>query len=216
VVRQWYPKIVELLPSDGFQAPSSFSITFNETNRGVAYCSGRRINCSSGWFRRNLQGEAIGAVVHEMVHVVQQYRGRRGQNRGNPDALRTPGWLQEGIPDFIRWFLYEPQSRGAEITPRNIENARYDGNYRISANFLNWVVKQHGFDLIEQINGQLRTRNYTGEIWQATTGHDVEKLGSMWKTAMQKAIDEGPGALREQNKPFELPIDSPQPGEAAE
>lgn len=211
VVRIWYPKIVKLLPSEGFDAPQSFRIVFNETDRGVAYCSGTQIVCSSGWFRRNLQGEAKGSVVHEMVHVVQQYRGRRRQNGGNPNALRTPGWLQEGIPDFIRWFLYEPDSRGAEINPRNIENARYDGNYRVSANFLNWVARKHGFELIATINGQLRNREYTGEIWKTVTGHDVEELGSMWHAAMEKAIADGPVALRAENLPFEFAADDDRP-----
>lgn len=205
VVKEWYPKIVQLFPSEGFEPPQSFSITFNETDRGVASCSGTRINCSSGWFRRNLRGEALGSVVHEMVHVVQQYRGRRRGGRRNPNAMRTPFWLQEGIPDFVRWFLYEPQSRGAEINPRNVENARYDSGYRVSANFLNWVANRHGFEIISRINGQLREREYTGEIWETTTGHSVEELGAMWKTAMEKAMADGPAALREQNQPFVLP-----------
>jgi hypothetical protein len=31
-----------------------------------------------------------------------------------PTYKRTPGWVVEGIPDYIRWFLYEPQSHGAD------------------------------------------------------------------------------------------------------
>ncbi|MCA9171489.1 MAG: hypothetical protein KDB23_27665, partial [Planctomycetales bacterium] len=185
VVREWYPKIVNMLPGEGFEAPRAFNIKFNETNDGVAYCSGTEINCSSGWFRRNLQGEGKGSVVHEMVDVVKQYYGRRCSRRNaDPRAMRTPIWLQEGIPDFIRWFLYEPQSRGAEINPRNLENARYDANYRISANFINWVVRHHDFDLIQKINHELRSGNYTGDLWKTTTGKTVEELGAEWRTEM--------------------------------
>ena len=36
--------------------------------------------------------------------------------RNNPEHKPTPGWLTEGIPDYIRWFLYEPQSHGADVT----------------------------------------------------------------------------------------------------
>ena len=39
----------------------------------------------------------IGAMVHETVHCVQLYRGR-----GNP------GWLVEGVADYVRFFKYEP------------------------------------------------------------------------------------------------------------
>jgi hypothetical protein len=94
-----------------------------------ASASGSRINCNIGWFRRNLKGEARGSVVHEMVHVVQQYGRAR---RNNPNVTRTPGWLVEGIPDYIRWFLFEPETKGAEITQRNVSRTRYDANYRIT------------------------------------------------------------------------------------
>ena len=137
VVRKWYPKIVKMLPSEGYQAPESVSITFSASMRGVAATGGTRIRCAANWFRRQLQGEAKGAVVHELVHVVQSYGRAR---RTNPNTSRTPGWLVEGIADYIRWFLYEPETHGAEITGRNISRARYDGNYRISANFLNWLT----------------------------------------------------------------------------
>ena len=139
VVKQWYPKIIELLPSEGFTAPQTVRIQFSSTMRGVAATGGTRIRCAARWFRQNLQGEAVGAVVHELVHVVQQYGRAR---RNSPNAVRTPGWVVEGIADYIRWFKYEPQSHGAEITLRNLSRARYDANYRITANFLNWVTEQ--------------------------------------------------------------------------
>src|SRR5262249_8460143 len=35
MAREWYPKIVQMLPSDGYEAPTNFSITFIEDMRGV-------------------------------------------------------------------------------------------------------------------------------------------------------------------------------------
>jgi hypothetical protein len=96
-----------------------------------------------GWFRGVLERVARGWVVHEMVHIVQSYGRAR---RTNPDATRTPGWLVEGIPDYIRWFLYEPETKGAEITERNLARAKHDASYRITGNFLNWVVENHDKD----------------------------------------------------------------------
>jgi hypothetical protein len=71
VVKEWYPRIVKMLPSDGFESPRRFSIRFDPDYRGVAATGGTRVSCSPAWFRRQLQGEAKGAVVHELVHVVQ-------------------------------------------------------------------------------------------------------------------------------------------------
>ena len=66
VVKDWYPKIVKMLPSDGFEAPREFSIRFSPEYRGVAATGGTRVTCATQWFNRNLEGEAKGAVVHEL------------------------------------------------------------------------------------------------------------------------------------------------------
>ena len=117
MAKEWYPKIVAMLPSEGYEAPKEFSITLDKDAKGVAFAGGGKITCAVDWFRKNLEGEAVGAVVHEMVHIVQNYGwGRRNMPEG--ERRRTPGWITEGIPDYIRWFLYEPETKGAEITAR--------------------------------------------------------------------------------------------------
>ena len=130
----WYPKIVEWLPSKEFTAPDRVSITITNKYRGVAATGGDRISCGAVWFKQNVKGEALGAVVHELVHVVQRYRGVRG---GSPN----PGWLVEGVADYIRWFKYEPQPTGTR--PRNLDKANYTDSYRTTAGFLNYVVEKH-------------------------------------------------------------------------
>lgn len=181
VVQGWYPKIVAMLPSEGFEAPARVTIVFRDNMGGTpASAGGNRINCNIGWFRRNLKGEAVGSVVHEMVHIVQQYGRAR---RNNPNATRTPGWVTEGIPDYIRWFLYEPQSKGAEITARNFSRARYDGNYRITANFLNWVIEKYDQDLHVKLNAAARESRYREELWKQYTGKTLQELGDEWREA---------------------------------
>jgi hypothetical protein len=152
---------------------------------GVAATGGTRVRCAAGWFRQNLQGEARGAIVHELGHVVQNYGLAR---RNNPNATRTPGWIVEGICDYIRWFLYEPQSHGAEITARNIARAKYDGNYRISANFLNWVTDTYCKDIVLRLNTAARQGKYDDQLWKTATGHTVQELGDEWKAALEKRI----------------------------
>lgn len=185
VVKEWYPRLVKLLPSEGYEAPKQATIVFSAGMRGVAATGGTRVRCAAAWFRQNLQGEAKGAVVHELAHVVQNYGIAR---RTNPNATRTPGWIVEGICDYIRWFLYEPQTRGAEITSRNIARARYDGNYRISANFLNWVTETYCKDIVPRLNVAARQGKYTEELWKSATGHTVQELGEEWKASLEKRI----------------------------
>jgi hypothetical protein len=186
VVQEWYPKLVEMLPSEGFHAPTNITLVFRDNMGGTpASAGGSRINLNAGWFRRNLKGEARGSVVHEMVHVVQSYGRAR---RTNPNATRTPGWLVEGIPDYIRWFLYEPQTKGAEITQRNLARARYDASYRVTGNFLNWVTQSYAKDLVQKLNVAAREGKYTEELWKEITGKSLQALGDEWKQANERRL----------------------------
>ena len=179
VVETWYPKLVALLPSEGFTPRTNVTLRFREDMGGTpASAGGGFVNCNAGWFRGELNREARGSVVHEMVHVVQNYGGRR---RDNPDATRMPGWLVEGIPDYIRWYLYEPQTKGAEITARNLARAKYDGSYRVTANFLNWVTTTYDANLVQKLNAAGRAGKYREELWKEATGKTVQELGDEWK-----------------------------------
>ena len=176
VCDEWYPKIVKMLPSEGYVAPRDFTIMFRDDMGGTpAAASGTRVMCNRQWFEQNKDGEGVGAVVHEMVHVVQHYRfGRKS----------VPFWLQEGIPDYIRWYLYEPEKHGARI--RNVEAANYDQAYRVSANFLNWATNTYDKKLVPQLNAAIRQGKYTDEIWVKLTGKELEALNKEWKASLAK------------------------------
>jgi hypothetical protein len=113
------------------------------------------------WFRGQLNGEARGAVVHEMVHVVQGYSGRNRRGRG---LVAPPGWIVEGIPDYIRWFLFEPETGGAKLSAERLKEAKHDASYRTSANFIDWVIRNHPNDgrFLEQLNAAARGGRYSG------------------------------------------------------
>lgn len=183
VVIEWYPKLVAMLPSDGFTAPAKVTLKFRNDMGGLpASAGGSQINLNSTWFRKELKREALGSVVHEMVHIVQSYGRARGGNR-------VPGWIVEGIPDYIRWFVYEPQSKGAEITPRNIDSAKYDASYRITGNFLNWVTATYGKEVVPKLNATARSGEYTEEFWKNTTGKTVQELAAEWKQANVERLE---------------------------
>jgi hypothetical protein len=176
VCAEWYPKIVEMLPSDGYAAPRRFTIIFHKDMPGVANAGGGRINCAAPWFLRNLDGEAAGAVVHEMVHIVQQYRRLPG--RAN-NANRNPGWLVEGLADYIRWMLYEPQGKRRRINP---EQAKYTDSYHVTGAFLDYVVRTHDKEFVKKLNAAMREGKYTPELWKELTGKTVDEL---WEDYVQ-------------------------------
>lgn len=189
VVFEWYPKIVELLPSDGYTAPDHVFMEFKDDMGGTpAYAAGARLSLSIPFFRAQLKGEAKGCVVHELVHVVQNYwRARVTNRRPKP----TPGWVTEGIADYIRWFLYEPESKGAEITRRNLGSARYDASYRVTANFFDWVVRERHEDLLKELNAAAREGRYEEQTWKDWTGSRLDELGEQWLAAHRKRLEPG-------------------------
>ncbi|MDB6033679.1 MAG: basic secretory protein [Verrucomicrobiales bacterium] len=187
VATNWYPKLVAMLPSEGYEAPKNITILFREGMGKVpASASGAKINCNIDWFRKNVKGEARGSVVHEMVHVVQQYAQF---HRMNPNGSRTPGWLVEGIPDYIRWYLYEPQTRGAEISKGRLAAANYDSSYRVTGNFLNWVTEKYSSNMVQSLNAAARQGKYSEDIWKEKTGKTVQELGGEWKQALAAKLN---------------------------
>ena len=172
ICHEWYPKLVEQLPSENYEAPQKFIIYFRNDMDGVAYTMGTQIHCAGVWFSRNLDGEAKGAVVHEMVHMVQQYRSRR-----------NPGWLVEGLCDYIRWFQYEP----ANARPRvNFSRANYDDSYRTTGAFLNYVVDKHGEEIIPKLNAAMREDRYSDELWKEYTGKSAPDLWADFAAASEQ------------------------------
>jgi len=188
MVKEWYPRLVAMFPSKDYEAPKTFSITFIDGMRGVANTGGTRIRCAGSWFRSNLKGEALGAVFHEVIHVVQQYGAARRANPDAPRRSRAPGWLTEGIPDYVRWYKFEPQLHGADITRRNFARAKYDGSYRITANFLNWTSEKYDKELATKLNAAIREARYSEDLWKEYTGHTVQELDSEWRKELETKL----------------------------
>ncbi len=177
VVIEWYPKLCGLLASEGYQPPAAVKLVFRDDMKGTpAYATGSTISLNAPWFRGQMGGEAKGCVVHEMVHVVQGYK------------RPAPGWVVEGIADYVRWYLYEPQSKGAEIGRGNFSQASYDSSYRITANFLRWVIATHDKDFLAKLNRACREGRYSDEVWKEAAGKSAAELGADWKAANARRL----------------------------
>jgi Peptidase of plants and bacteria len=182
---EWYPKIAAMLPSDGYIPPSHMSLIV-KPGRGVAATGGTRITANASWLKGEIGRQAVGSLIHEEVHVIQQYgRGRRN----NPNATSNPGWLVEGIADYIRFYQFEPQTHGAEISRRGLERAKYDGSYRVTANFLNWVTENHDPEIVRKLNAAMREGKYSDDIWKSETGKTLQELGKDWKASLEKKLE---------------------------
>jgi hypothetical protein len=108
-------------------------------------------------------------MVHETVHCVQYYKARG-----------LPGWLVEGIADYVRFWRYEPGKAG-RLLP---ERANYDGSYRTTAAFLSFVTEKYDRQAVPKLNALLRENRYTLDAWRALTGKSVEELNEEWRRSL--------------------------------
>ena len=74
-----------------------------------------------------------------------------------------------------------------------LARVRFDGSYRVSANFLNYVTTKYDKDLIEKLNGPLREGKYDPEIWKKLAGKTLDELNDEWK----EAVGRGEGESRQ-------------------
>jgi Peptidase of plants and bacteria len=169
-----YPMLNEELASDGFKSAHLIRMTFKNDYRGVAATGGTRINGSVKYFKDHPQD--FGAMVHETAHVVQAYRYGRGGNR-------NPGWLVEGIADYVRFFKYEP----GKIGPlRNPDRMHYTDAYRTTARFLNYVTEKYDKQLVKKLNAAMRQGKYSDDLFKDYTGKTVTELDEEWRASLKK------------------------------
>lgn len=184
-VEKWYPIIIADLPSEGYTPPLHFDIKIDPDYKGTAATAGTHVMVSPTWIKsqsaRGPVNEAVGSVIHELVHVVQQY-GRAG--RRNP----IPGYFTEGIADYIRWWKYEPASVRRPVQPvkRNGQSASYKDSYQTTAAFLEYVAKNHDHEFVVKLNAAAREGTYSPGIFATYAGKTIDELWSEFVDTLKK------------------------------
>ncbi len=165
---KWYPIIRDCLASDGFTAPKQFTVVIKPMD-GVAGTSDTTVEVSADWIHSQLRrpewNEAVGSIIHELVHVVQQYK-----TRGNP------GYLVEGIADYLRWYHFEPVPHQPKL--RNPARARYSDSYKTTAGFLEYIARNHDHEFVAKLNAAMRQGRYSPDLWKDCTGMSIQELWS--------------------------------------
>lgn len=168
VCERAYSMINRELASEGFKPPRLIRMRLSKMYRGVAATSGDRIVGSVAYFDRHR--DDVGAMVHETVHVVQAYR--RGKN---------PGWLVEGVADYVRFFKYEPGKLGRI----NLRTAHYNNSYRVSAAFLAYLVDKYDKDIVRKLNAAMREGRYDDNMIHTLTGKFLSELDDDWRATLR-------------------------------
>jgi hypothetical protein len=170
-------RVCELLYDTPDEVPARPSVKLViEAMEGVAYAAGGEVHFSSGYIAGiggdadDVEYEIIGVLVHEYTHVYQYNDG--------------PGWLIEGIADFVRY-------RAGFVPERNRgPGGNYDDAYQTTAFFLDWVDLEHpGFG--KALNRALDPTDGVGfslDVFETLAGDDVEALWEAYQATFLPAL----------------------------
>lgn len=148
-----------------YNKATSKTVTFviDPAYGGVAECGNGVITYSPAWLAQN-PGD-IDVVTHEAMHVVQNYPDDAG-----------PGWLTEGIADYVRHTLGVDNAGGNWSLPDYKAGQHYEDAYRVTARFLVWIEKKKKKGIVKKLDAALRSRTYTAAMWKQLTGKTVDEL----------------------------------------
>lgn len=160
LIEQWHPRLLNLIPTRDFEVPSDITLVFRKGDSGIAWTSGPRITVMTGWITKH--PDDIGLVFHELVHVVQQYKSR------------LPGWVTEGVADYLRWALYEGKPQ--RWFPISDKPNGYRDSYQVTAGFFLWLETDRCPGIVNRINTAARQGRYQDAIFTELTGASLESL----------------------------------------
>ena len=168
IAEEWYPKINEILFGKDKPLPVPVVHLKFEPMKGVAHATNDGIHISADWITKHPEDK--GMVVHELTHVVQDYKGK------------GEFWLTEGIADYVRYERYEPGTQKWKLDAKS----SYKQGYGIAGAFLAWIEKNKNADIIRKLNAACRDGSYKRELFQELCGADVDALWAEYMKAQTK------------------------------
>lgn len=160
LIIEWHPRIENLLSSPGHVTPKKVRLKIRKTDEGVAATAGGRIMVASHWIEKH--PEDIGLIVHELTHIHQSY----------PDP--NPGWITEGVADYIRWVVYEAKPLDWFTAPAKPQG--YRESYRTAAGFMLWLETEPAPGIVRKLNTAMRTKTFDAKIFEKETGKSLDEL----------------------------------------
>ena|GEM_PF-1716012 len=169
VIREFYPLYDKYLESEG-HVPSGNVTLQAESSGPIGWNSSTTIGFSIEYIAPGRGGEKDwGMIAHELVHFVQGYPGGAGTG--------VPGWITEGIGDYVRHAMFEPK-----VPMRPIgRNARYQDAYQTSAGFLMWITEHYNLDIVPLLNVHGRKRTYSPAVFVEYTGKELDELWAEYR-----------------------------------
>jgi len=170
-------RINEELASDGFRPPTVINLALKLSYDGVAMAGGGRITGSVKFFKATRRP---GRMIHETCHSRPALRSRN-----------NPGWLVEGVADYVRFYKYSPPARSGRI------NAELSLQQQLSR--LGTVPPLPGRQVRPVDRPQAQPHDEGGEVHRRRlpelTGKDLKALDDEWRANLKAASPRVSGSL---------------------
>jgi len=171
IAEEWAPKVHGILYGEDVEmAGREITLKFAPM-KGVAHASGNGIKISAEWVTKKAPND-YGMVVHELVHVLQNYRGK------------GEFWVTEGIADYIRYEHYEPGKQKWKLQPGK---SSYKQGYGIAGAFLAWLEKNKDPEIIRKLNRASKEGSYKPEMFKESCGAELDAL---WDEYVKETVKE--------------------------
>ena len=161
-----YPKMLDHFNP---KATKTVTITFsNEDTDHPAHAMNNEITVFTKFFTNNGREKDIDVIVHEGFHLVQAYKYNEN----------TPGWLVEGIADYVREIYGVSNESSGWVLPKTLDDNgnKYKASYRTTARFLLWIDLKVKKGIAEILDDKCRTGTYTEAVWKKETNKTVDEL----------------------------------------
>lgn len=168
VCEEWFGVLCAHLATEEWKPPQRIRIVLKRELRVPGFSSRDTITVSAKWI--NEHPDDFGLMIHELTHIIQSYPP--GQ----------PGWLVEGVADYVRYWKYEPEMPRRRI---DFQNAKYTDSYYTSAAFLAWTAHRYDRRLLRKLDAALRKGEYKDELFETITGKSLDKLWEEFAAASQ-------------------------------
>ena len=172
LIEKWDRPVLDMLGVNLSTAIDTVFLTLRNVEEGIAWTDGNNIDVTSFWM--NLHPEDLGFIVHELVHVHQDY------------PHFEPGWITEGIADYIRWGFYE--DKPLDWFPVDTTLDGYTRSYRITGGFFLWLKNIKSKGIVKILDKAMKSSEYSDSIFAEQTGLSLTQL---WKEyLMSRKSDE--------------------------
>jgi hypothetical protein len=158
---EWFPVLCRFLSTEKWTPPETVRLVLKKDLDAPGVTSGGTIQFSVKWITDH--PDDFGMVIHELTHIVQNY----------PPGKMTPGWLVEGIADYIRYWKYEPEMARPQI---DRQKSNYRQGYGTTGAFLAWMVRKYDRRIVLRLDAALRTQTYKPDLFRELTGKDLDEL----------------------------------------